>query len=137
MTLGTSRLITRSQALFRQETGPWEPYEYVVLEGMLLRVHRPKWHRTYRFSDGGVFKFWDLDDCCMAITFREKVDLWVSAPGDEPAWDIQDRVCFMLKSKEQDVLLKAMERDRMRVIPATHNHVVNWLGKHPRETVLT
>lgn len=116
--------------------GPWEEYEYVVLSGHFVRVNRPKWHRTYKFADGGLFKFWALQDLRQAIIFREKVGYWLRYEGEELPWDIQDRICFMLKSGEKNEDLAKMDKDCLKVIAAADWQVAHWVDFHPYEPLL-
>lgn len=125
-----------SRESFNHHVGPWEEYEYLVLRGNLVKVDRPKWHRTYRFADGGVFKFWVLQDRLFGIVFREKVDYWAKAPDAELPWDIQDRICFMVKAGENEFILNQMDKEKLEIVAATPWWVDYWVKTHPKEWLL-
>lgn len=106
-------------------------------------MHRPKWHRTYRFADGGVFKFWNLnaldkEDPTMRrhLTFREKVGFWTDDRSQEPPWDIQERICFMVKNNEKNEDLARMDDGTMHVSAAVAPWVLWWVALHPNESCL-
>ena len=102
----------------------------------MVPVWRPKWHMVYRFWDGGLFKFWALDDSREAIIFREKVGFWVRSPREEAPWSVQDRIDYMTRTGEQKERISRMKVGDLHVWGAVDWQIEDWLEKHPKERLV-